>query len=320
MARTGEALLATGQDWRTTDPDALDDLMRLRQDLAAPPMMCGWRELPTLWAYDHYRLICFKPDGLEDFPELPVRLRGAFGRALHSLPARATRTGRGIPHAYDVLFAPLAYRQAGLEAPRPMVLRAHIEGTRLLIDLHVFGDAMAWGQDAALAMTLALGEGIALSSRSRARRAIEVEDIVKRRVHAAPPPLHADYASLTFYSPVTIRLGDRLNEDPRAILRSAVRRVQSMARWQGVSVPAPEEDMLREIALLSCDDADLRRYAWSRHSMRQGDTPIPMRGMIGRLIVRGAMAHVLPALWLAESCNTGSHAALGLGWFDLVLA
>jgi hypothetical protein len=309
--------IAPGQAWRTTDPDALDDLMRLRQDLASPPMTCGWRDLVDLWAYDHYRLICTKPDALEDFPELPVRLRGAFGRALHALPERRTTTGRGIPHVYDVLFAPLAFRDVGLEAPRPIVVRARVEGLHLMVDLHVFGDAMAWGQDAALAMTLALGQGIALSSRSRVRGAIAVEDIVTRRVHAADPPEFANYAGLSFFSPVMIRLGERMNTDPRAILRSAVRRVQSMARWHGVAVAPPDEAMLMEIGRLSCDDGDLRRYVWSRHSQRQGDTPIPMRGLIGKLVVRGPMSSIIPALALAETCNTGSHAALGLGWFDL---
>lgn len=198
-----------------------------------------------------------------------------FGRALYGLPARRTRTGRGIPHASDVLFTPLAHRAAGFETPRPVVVRAHIEQTRLIVDIHIFGDAMAWGDDATLAMTLALGDGIALSSRSRMRRAVEIEDIVKRRVHAYEPLDRASYASLKFYSPVTIRLGDRLNEDPRAILRSIVRRVQSMARWQGVCVPSLDEELSAEIARLICDDAELRRYAWSRHSLRQGDTPIP---------------------------------------------
>lgn len=43
-----------------------------------------------------------------------------------------------------------------------------------------------------------------------------------------------------------------------------------------------------------------------------------MNGLIGRLVVRGEIVRLLPALTLAESCNTGSHAGLGLGWYELV--
>ena len=304
---------------RSVAPEARDALARLAADLAQPPLHCDWNELPRLWSFDQYLLICKKPDALEEYPELSVRLRGALGRALFDLPSRRSRSGRTLPHAYDVLFAPLASRQGGQEIPRPIVVRGRVEGATLIVELRIFGDAMPWAEDAALAMTMALEGGVAVSSTTRVRAAIAVENIVKRRVQAADPASYASYASLTFSSPVTVRLGERLSEDPRAILRACVRRIETMARWHGVDMGPPDRQIAEEVANLRCDADDLRRYAWTRNSRRQGDTRIPMAGWLGRLVVRGRMERLLPALSLSETCNAGSHAGLGLGWFDLAI-
>lgn len=45
----------------------------------------------------------------------------------------------------------------------------------------------------------------------------------------------------------------------------------------------------------------------------------PMAGHVGRLELSGDLAPLVPYLMLTEAVNTGSHASLGLGWFDLAM-
>lgn len=289
------------------------DLEALAFDLANPPMALSVEELADIWMYDHIRAICPLPRGLEDYPELSLRVRGAFGRALHNLPARKTTTGRMRARAYDVLFAPVAKMTPGLEVPRPAIVRADVLGDQLIVDIHVFGDAMAWSEDAALALLLALRGGIALSATGRVRVAIEPDDILLNRRTGVPIPEAPRWAGMRFRTPVSVRHGRQTLDDPLALARSCLRRVSAMARWQGVVVEAIPV-VLDGVVV---DDKDLQRYHWSRHSRRQGDTPIPMAGHLGRLVLSGRLADFSPWLSLAATCNTGSHAGLGLGWFEL---
>jgi CRISPR/Cas system endoribonuclease Cas6 (RAMP superfamily) len=42
-----------------------------------------------------------------------------------------------------------------------------------------------------------------------------------------------------------------------------------------------------------------------------------MAGLIGPLRLEGPLSRLAPWLSLASTCNIGSHASLGLGWFEL---
>jgi hypothetical protein len=312
--------LSFSDAWLTSDPDALEALAALARDLADPPMTVDVAEAAELWSVEHYRFAAARPPGLQDYPELSLRLRGAFGRALAGVPPRRTATGRIRPHAFDVLFRPLARGHDGDEAPRPAIVRGEVGGDSLTVHLLVFGQAAAWAEQGAAAMARAMEAGIALASGTRMRVSAPPDAIERRSIGRIAVPAAPTCASLRVRSPVTARIGGRLNGDPRAILRGCVRRVLAMARWQGLRIAHDPPALARCIERLALDERELAAFRFARHSIRQGDTPIPMAGWLGTLGLDGPLAPLSPWLALAETCNTGSHAGLGMGWFDLAMA
>ena len=69
--------------------------------------------------------------------------------------------------------------------------------------------------------------------------------------------------------------------------------------------------------VLVVDDSALIPAWWQRYSQRRGAEPIPMAGWVGPLRLAGRLDALIPFLAIAATCNAGSHAALGLGWYDL---
>jgi hypothetical protein len=303
----------------SSDPYACAQLTALAADLAAPPLRVGIGDLAALWRYDVVRAIAPLPYLMQDYPELSVRVRGAVGQAFAQLSAPVTASGRIRPHPWDIFFSPLAAFGPGRDVPRPLVVRASVAGRQLIVDVHIFGDAMAWTQDAAQALLLALRGGIALTGEPRAMRvSIEPEDILIRRVsgvswsdRAAVRP-----TTLWFRTPVSVRHGRQLATNPSAILIATVRRVDAMARWLGVAVDLEGFDPVTAAAAVSLDTRQLDQFYWRRHSRRQGNIAIPVASWLGRLGLPNGPGLFTPWLALASGCNTGSHAGLGLGWME----
>jgi CRISPR-associated endoribonuclease Cas6 len=294
---------------------ASDALAALRRDLAQPPVAADLATTAALWSVDTARFVCRRPPLMEDYPELSIRVRGAFGRALHALPMRPTWRGGPRPRAYDVLFAPLG-TVGGDELPKPAIIRAAITGDQVVVDLLVLGFAQPWFEEAAVALAHALSAGIALTAEGRQRAPFDIIDCGERRIAYIEPSASASLAVLRFRTPVIVRYGERLTRDPRAILRTLPRRVAAMARWQGIALAYDHAPVAQAVAETEIDDSDLDVHRWCRGSARSGK--IPVHGWLGRLIVRGNLAPLLPFLALAEACNTGSHASIGCGWFELI--
>jgi hypothetical protein len=131
------------------------------------------------------------------------------------------------------------------------------------------------------------------------------------------PLPRARAASLMFRTPVSVRSGGQLKADSSAILRSLILRVSGMARWQGISLAGDWPSLHRDVEVASIDDSQLVLALWRRYSLRRGGSAIPMAGWLGPLRMAGRLDRLAPFLAMAETCNTGSHASLGLGWFDL---
>ncbi len=87
------------------DPDLW--LAGLRADLEAPPFSAPMSAVAAGWAMRIVTVVCQRPDGLEDYPDLSLRLRGAVGRQLRLLPP-PRRWHVRLPSPEAVLFAPVA--------------------------------------------------------------------------------------------------------------------------------------------------------------------------------------------------------------------
>jgi len=284
--------------------------------LRAPPVAGDVVALADLWEIDVLRIVARVPEGLEDFPELSVRVRGAFGRALHDRGGDADKGKRLTPWA--ALATPLLSGRD--EMPKPVVVRAHVDAGLLQCELRMIGYAAAWFDEAADALIQALENGIALVADGRLQVAVEILEARRERLGAPFWSETATVANLRFRTPFAVRVGSELSNDPRGVLRSCVRRVRTLSPWLGVALQRDEGALAAAIADARLDESEIVRFDGRRHSVRQGDTPIPMRGFLGALRVSGKLGAIAPYLALASTMNAGSQAAVGLGWFDLAMA
>lgn len=311
---------------------ASDTTARFRQslahDLAHPPLKLSGVELCGVWDSEVIRVAAEAPELLENFPDLPIRIRGALGWALEAVANETPPRRRRHLSAYELLFKPIAERAPGLEIPKPLTLRAWVDKRLLTVELRLFGEAAACMPEAAEALVRTLEGGISLRTGGRQRVPVRVIDVFgKTDCGVAVPRDGATMAVLRFRSPVTIRhkvsqashARLRAKDDARAILNSIERRVASLARWQMAELVEDKAILKAVIDELAVDETDMVPIPWVRHSVRQGNIGIPMQGYVGTLRAVGRLGPLLPLLALAAECNTGSHASLGLGWFDLVV-
>lgn len=288
-------------------------LEALRRDLRDPPQTVDAPGLAALWSVAQVRFVCARPALLQDHPDLSVRVRGAWGRKLAEAPPPARR-GWSLPPPYAVLFAPIDARASEDEVPKPAIIRASIEGDLLIVDLSIFGEAAVFLDVAAAALAAALEEGIALLDGARRQRVpITILEAGETTIGSVEWPDSAGGAVLQFRTPVCIRRRAASHVAPNAVVRAAWRRVRTLAPWMGVRLAGPPV-LFDGLAFSD----DLLPVTWQRFSQRQGSVPIPMEGMVGSMTVTGALARHLPALAAAATANVGSHAALGLGWYDIV--
>lgn len=291
----------------------------LARDLADPPLALDVRALADLWPVEQVRIEAPRPPDFADYPELSVRIRGAFGRALADIGG--VGAGRfSLPPPYVILFSSAGRWAPGLDIPKPMVIRAHAEHDRIVVELALFGVAGVYVEAATEALVECLARGIAFDPTSRTRLSLHADSVATTRIDSVSWLMRTRAASLTFRTPVCVRHGRGLSSDPRGIARSVVKRVAGMARWQGVRLTGDFDAPLREIEAAKYDAGGLLLARWQRFSLRQGPAPIPMDGFLGTLRLAGRLDALAPYLAIAATCNTGSHAALGLGWFDLSTA
>lgn len=291
---------------------------RLAADLQSPPAKTTVAGLAAAWLIEHVRATCRRPKDFFDYPELSVRVRGAFGRALAALPARVIG-GWSLPSPFSVLFASAGRWRAGLEIPKPLVVRSWIDHDTLITEVSLFGMAGVFIDDAEVALVACLEKGISIGPESRHRVPLSILDVSRSRVDGLELPGRALAASLTFRTPVAVRTGRSLVLDAGAIARSTMLRVSGMARWQGVELGAGWQQLHRSANGIVVDDRKLIPAHWNRYSLRRGENAIPVSGWLGTLMLSGRLGEIAPYLRLAETCNTGSHASLGLGWYDLVM-
>lgn len=296
------------------DPETA--LRTLRRDLEAPPITVSPESLLAAWETDVVRFVCERPAVFEDFPDFSVRMRGALGSALERIGPQTDWRGRRAPRAYEALFSPVARAPNGDEIPRPAIVRASAARSTIVVDVILIGASAWWISDAEEAMTFALEHGVSLKGSGVTRVRLAICTRERRKLFPEPPAPNTSMLALRFRSPVAVRHRDVLAEEPESIVWAVVRRVESLAAWQYCTVPRPP-GLSEEIAQLSLDHRDLAIHRWSRFSRRGGDREIPMAGHLGTLRITGRMRLFPLYAAIGATCNVGSHASIGLGWYDL---
>ena len=138
-------------------------------------------------------------------------------------------------------------------------------------------------------------------------------------VRGAPAPLPEGPLRLRFMSPVDVTgmKADPLDA-PAALLSRLLRRVDAMARWNGLALtPDALGTLTRNLAGLRVDGAGLTR-GWydspNRHKQaRSGPT------IFGWISIHGVTPEIAAVFTLGPRCHLGRHAAEGLGAFSVDL-
>ena len=268
------------------------------------------RELLLLWTHEEIRVVCRRPQDLENYPDLAMRIRGAFGRQLARLgPPVAHRFDPfSRPRAFDVLFGAAPER-----AGRPMALDADVTGATVTVELRLFGSAMFYAGQCREALLAALAGGVSIRPEGRHHVTFEPLDCLGRRLCPALPPETISGASLTFVTPVAVRSGGALLSTPSALLYASVTRLRGLAPWIGVEISADWRALHACCSGAEVVADTLFAYRSRRFSQRQPDRVIPVLGLLGSCTLRGNLTPLAPFLALAAYTHIGSHAALGLG-------
>lgn len=296
--------------------DALQEIVAsLRQPGDAGPIEL----LLELWQHDETRIVCRRPRALEFHPDMAVRIRGAFGRALAELPPPVVHRHDPFsrPPAFKVLWE--AFRdEVGRELPKPFVIDVDIGGNEIIVVLRVFGLAQYWAGLARDALLMALDGGVSIKTDSKIHVQFEPLSWTSRRVDGLDCPRIARDAVLLLSTPLAVRHGSAIGLSARSLFHSAFVRASGLARWQGLRLLA-DSGAIGSLAEHMHLEADaLFPVRFSRHSRRQPGREIPVMGLMGRLGLQGPLEALTPYLAIGAVAHIGSHAALGLGRYDLL--
>lgn len=280
------------------------------------PLPVTLTDLPHLWWHDTIRIICARPEDLEDVPDLATRIRGAFGRALAEVPSSAP--GRDDPFSRPAPFD-LFFGMAEDSLPPPMVIDVDVVGDQVIVDLRLFGEGGYYLEPCRQALIDALAGGVAIRAGSRARVPFEPLDCLVRRDLPLEPITGAREAVVACRTPVAVRTGAALITRPISIIQASILRVRNLAPWLGLEPLADWASLRAECEELTVIEDSLVPVGFTRHSQRRGDSTIPVTGFMGRLVVRGDLTRLALFLSLAGLHHLGSHAALGLGRVNVSL-
>jgi hypothetical protein len=258
-------------------------------------------------------------------PGLIGRIRGSFGDLLLAGGSRDVAEGRPCPWnppcAAEVLWRKQGRMTKGTDLPSPWLIAIDPRRGDLDVSLTLFGFACDYAAAAAEAMTIALttrvnwagSSGLFLPSPRVLGRRMEIRE----GLDLAPPQMTA--VLLDFLTPATLTKGSPL-DDPAPLFSTLPLRLAGLARWHGLDLALdglPHVGTLFEQLELGWSDAS--DVAWTRGSKRQ-DREIPMRGIVGRLVLAGetaALRSLWPLLAFGRIAHVGADVAFGCGRFDL---
>ncbi|WP_128292287.1 CRISPR system precrRNA processing endoribonuclease RAMP protein Cas6 [Afifella aestuarii] len=277
-------------------------------------------DLLATWRMARIELFCPGAAALAKNPNAPARMRGAWGRALAEGASAEALAGGPCPWpapcAYDLFFNVQGRMTARLEIPKPFAIALDTDGNDLIVSLTLFGIAVDWAGEAADAMVRALRNGLDTHDR---RRPLKVTD---RRVGLASGLPAAEAGAgllLSFVTPVALRSGAQMHVRPESLLTGVANRVGGLALWQGHALA------IDPAALKAEADALGRRAEWQvetapgwRNGSKAQRRERAMGGVLGTLMLPQPTPDLAALLRIGAETHVGSHAALGMGRYDLL--
>lgn len=292
------------------------NLASLRRALLSPPVQADAELLARLFRIDIVSVTALRPASLDDYPDLVLRVRGAFGNKLYAMrpPPPLRCGGYVVARAWDVL-----QEEQLPSLAKPLVLHVDVIGNTIAIHAHLIGHAGFWQPDVTAALVAACDGGVTLANYSQIKTIFEVVEIRSSTCGGfEPSELEICQAYLQLVSPLRLRSGGATKFSTAAFLIALANRVKNLAAWHGVQLVEDWQSLHKLAWSVECSEDELRPYRWERGSRRM-ESRIPVLGFVGSLMLRGNLRRFIPYLQIGEMMNVGSHAALGLGRYRLAL-
>ena len=256
-------------------------------------------------------------------PALVGRLRGAFGHVLMRTASPQALSGRPCPWdppcLYEALFRKQGRMTPGTDFPSPWVLAAQPRRDSLEIMLTMFGVATEWVPAAAEALVEACSKVDWRSSRSGYVPHLDILDrrMTKVVIKAASPRRELE---LEFMTPLVVS-SQAPEHDPLVAFKTFGLRLEGLARWHGLTLSCVNWSEVSAFwSNASSGWLEAEAIKWQRGSRRQ-DRHIPMKGLIGRLIVSGdraVMNKLMPLIHFGAITHVGADVAFGCGRYRIV--
>lgn len=258
---------------------------------------------------------CARPHDFEDVPELPDRLRGAWGRAIER------RMGGCAEPGEDDQLALLQAACFGASPPgaparlaRPYVVQTDAPPGRIVVRLRLFGLASQWWREAGDTLADALGGGIAVrrGGQVRTRFAIGTRTVQwgfgnNRSVEGV------DAIDLFFRTPVCLLRGGAVIASMQSLPVFMYERLKGLARWQALRLKLPQWRLDQALEGVDIVGSDLNWQAWPRHSATTGPRAMPARGYVGSVRFHGNVAKLALLARPVALTHIGANTAMGYG-------
>ncbi len=246
-----------------------------------------------------------------------IAMRGALGRVLSDAdvtPAQESHADQ--PGAFRLMFHSMGEMAKGLDYPKPFVLQ--FEPGEDLFRVRLFGAAMSFAAE--IAATLAQVAAQTVSNPFGHPVAVTARRIVVGRLSDWEG--ERGFSRLVFVTPLAMRHGQEMQDNPNAVLRGLLRRVSGILAWQGLGLPRPFSEYQVQLAgqfgAAHWVGRSEKPTEWQHPSSRQKRI-FSETGTLGTLVLGAPANDLLPLLKLGEVLHVGSKATIGCGRIRLSL-
>lgn len=289
--------------------------------LKSPVIQANVDDVMDMTSVTTLRLIVERPFDLSDYPDLPIRLRGALGRALHENKGSVSANKRILvrPSAFDCLFGQHGEYISGFPFPSPFGIYCEPQGSLLKIDIHLLGVAEFYSEEVLLTMAQTMETGIALASDKPLRTCLTIVDMGLTKQYPFARRVKGDCAVLKFATPLQLRANSHQTLSSAALLHSSVIRFAALSRWCGFETGNLWSELKTKAAEVSVNTDKMIQVRWTRHSIRQKGVSIPMSGFVGSYAITQGANQFIEYLRFGEFFGVGSKANLGMGGYGLAI-